>query len=61
MIATLHRATVNALQMPDVKEKLFVQGGLEHVGSTPEQFAARLRQEIPQYARIVQLTGAKSE
>jgi len=61
VIATLHRATVNALQLPDVREKLFVQGGLEHVGSTPEQFAARLRQEIPQYARIVKLTGAKSE
>ncbi|MSP98302.1 MAG: tripartite tricarboxylate transporter substrate binding protein [Betaproteobacteria bacterium] len=61
IIATLHRETVKALQSPDVKEKLFVQGGLEYVGSTPEQFAASLRREIPQYARVVKLTGAKNE
>mgnify|MGYP003352278608 CR=1 FL=1 len=61
IIATLHRETVKALQAPDVKEKLFVQSGLEYVGSTPEEFAARLRREIPQYARIVKLTGAKGE
>jgi tripartite-type tricarboxylate transporter receptor subunit TctC len=61
VIATLHRETVKALQMPDVKEKLFVQSGLEYIGSTPEQFAANLRREIPQYARIVKLAGAKNE
>jgi tripartite-type tricarboxylate transporter receptor subunit TctC len=61
IIATLHRESVRALQLPDVKEKLFVQGGLEYVGSTPAEFAARLRREIPQYARVVKLTGAKNE
>ncbi len=61
IIATLHREAVKALQLPDVKEKLFVQSGLEYVGSTPEEFAARLRREIPEYARVVKLTGAKGE
>jgi tripartite-type tricarboxylate transporter receptor subunit TctC len=61
IVATLHREVTRILKLPDVREKLFVQGGLEHVGSTPEEFAATLRREIPQYARILKIAGVKSE
>ena len=61
VITILHRETARILQLPDVREKLFVQGGLEHIGSTPEEFSASLRREIPQYARILKIAGVKGE
>ena len=59
IINTLHEAIIEALNAPDVQETLFKKGGLEMVGSTPEEFTETLKREIPQYARIVELTGAK--
>lgn len=61
VVSTLHREVTRILQLPDVKEKLFVQGGLEHIGSTPAEFAATLRKEVGEYARIVKIAGATSE
>jgi tripartite-type tricarboxylate transporter receptor subunit TctC len=61
VIARLHAEIMKILQMPDVRDQLYVKGGLEHVGSTPEEFAATLRREIPEYARIVKVSGAKAD
>jgi tripartite-type tricarboxylate transporter receptor subunit TctC len=44
-----------------VTEVLFRTNGLERVASTPEEFAATLRSEIPQYREIVRLIGARQE
>ena len=59
IIDTLHAAVIEALNAPDVDEMLFKKGGLEPVAGTPREFTATLEREIPQYARIVKLTGAK--
>lgn len=61
IVARLHREIMRILALPDVREQLFVKGGLEYIGSSPEEFAATLRREIPEYARIVKLAGAKAE
>ena len=61
IIDRLHREVVRILQMPEQKERLFVQGGLEYIGSTPAEFGATIRKEIPEYARIVKLAGAKAD
>jgi tripartite-type tricarboxylate transporter receptor subunit TctC len=61
IVDRLHREIVRILDLPDVNEQLFVKSGLEKVASTPEEFAATLRREIPQYERIVRLSGAKAE
>jgi tripartite-type tricarboxylate transporter receptor subunit TctC len=58
VVERLHRETVRILRVPEVQEVLFVRNGLEHVGSTPKDFAATLRREIPEYQRIVRLSGA---
>jgi tripartite-type tricarboxylate transporter receptor subunit TctC len=50
-----------AVNMPDVQERLFEKGGLEKIANTPAEFAAVIAREIPQYARIVKITGAKAE
>jgi tripartite-type tricarboxylate transporter receptor subunit TctC len=61
IVSRLHGEIMKILQLPDVRERLYVKGGLEHIGISPEEFAATLRREIPEYARIVKLSGAKAD
>jgi tripartite-type tricarboxylate transporter receptor subunit TctC len=49
-----------ALRDPDFVSQL-AKLGIEPLGSTPEEFAAFLRQEIPRWKQIVQDAGAKVE
>ncbi len=46
------------LAMPDVKEKLGNQLGMEIVGSSPEELAAHMGREIPRWAALVKKSGA---
>lgn len=59
-VAYLHEAIVRTLRMPEVT-RLIVEGGSEVVASTPEAFAAQLRQDIDRWSRVVKLSGAKVE
>ena len=52
----LHGEVVRILNLPELKERLSSEGA-EVVGSTPEQFAAFLRDEIAKDARIVKASG----
>jgi len=61
IVERLHAEVVRILNLPDVTEVLFRTNGLERVASTPEEFAATLRSEIPQYREIVRLIGARQE
>jgi tripartite-type tricarboxylate transporter receptor subunit TctC len=49
---------VKILNSPDMRERLAAQGA-EAAPTTPEQFAAFIQSEIPKYARIVKVSGAK--
>lgn len=60
IVARLHAATVKALAMPDVREKLAAQGA-EAVGNTPEEFRAYIRAEIEKWGRVIRESGAKVE
>jgi tripartite-type tricarboxylate transporter receptor subunit TctC len=46
-----------ALDTPDAREKLAAVG-CEPYKSTPEQFAAQIKDELPKWARIVKESGA---
>ncbi|MBO9353549.1 tripartite tricarboxylate transporter substrate binding protein [Bordetella petrii] len=61
IVQKLHDAVIDALNQPDIHQRLFVDGGLEKIASTPQQFAAQIAKEIPEYAAIVKMTGAKVE
>ena len=60
-IDRLHQATVKALKMPDVIERLATQGGNELVGSSPAEYAQLIKDEIAKYAKIIQLARIKIE
>ena len=58
IIAKWNAEVAKILNSPEMREKLVAQGA-EPAPTTPEQFAAFVRSEIPKYARIVKASGAK--
>jgi tripartite-type tricarboxylate transporter receptor subunit TctC len=58
VIAKWNAEVVKILNSPDMRERLTAQGA-ESAPTTPEQFAALIQSEIPKYARIVKISGAK--
>jgi tripartite-type tricarboxylate transporter receptor subunit TctC len=57
-LTKLNRELVKVLQGSDMKERFSTQG-LEIVASTPEQYAAHLRQELAQNAKVAKLASIK--
>jgi len=55
----LHRETVRVLALPDIRKK-FDDLGLDIVGSAPAEFAALIRAEIPQWAKVIKDAGIKA-
>jgi tripartite-type tricarboxylate transporter receptor subunit TctC len=60
VIETLNRAAVQALKDPDTLRQLH-DLGVEVNSSTPEEFAAYIRSEIPKWAAVVKASGAQVE
>jgi tripartite-type tricarboxylate transporter receptor subunit TctC len=60
IVAKLSQEIARALRLPDVSERLLVQG-MEPTSSTPEEFSAYIRSEMTKWARVVKASGAKAE
>ncbi|MBI2315495.1 MAG: tripartite tricarboxylate transporter substrate binding protein [Betaproteobacteria bacterium] len=60
IIARLHAGAVHALQDPPTRER-FVSEGAEAVGSTPEEFAAVIRDDLARWAKVTKAAGIKPE
>jgi tripartite-type tricarboxylate transporter receptor subunit TctC len=60
VIETLNRATVQALKDADTLRQLH-DLGVEVNSSTPAEFAAYIKREIPKWAAVVKATGAQVE
>ncbi len=58
--AKLHAALVKALDTPDTKERLLSQGA-ESRSTTPEQFAAFIREETATWGKIIKAAGVTLE
>jgi tripartite-type tricarboxylate transporter receptor subunit TctC len=52
IVEFLHREVVKVMAMPDVKEKLSSMG-FDAVASTPKEFSAWIRSEIPRWAKVI--------
>ena len=60
IIDRYNKEIVKILNSPDIREKL-KDMEFEHVASSPEQFAAWIKTEIPRWAKVIKATGAKVE
>ena len=60
IVAKLSQEIARALRLPDVSERLLVQG-MEPTSSTPEAFSAYIRSEMTKWAKVVKASGAKAE
>ncbi len=60
IIDKLNAEIVKALKMPDVKEKFSAQG-VDVIGSTPQQFAAHLKDQATKWAKVVKDAGVTPE
>ena len=54
----IHGETVKALAAPEVRKR-FDELGLEPVGNTPAEFAAVIRKETPEWAKVIKDAGIK--
>ena len=60
IVQTLANAVVRATRDPESRRKLLEQGA-EPVGSTPDEFARVMREEVARWAEVVKASGARAE
>jgi tripartite-type tricarboxylate transporter receptor subunit TctC len=58
IVATLNREIVRILAQPDMKERLAALG-FDPIGSTPDQFAARIKSELAMWTKVIRAAGIK--
>ncbi len=60
IVARLHTTLVKTIRDKEVTQRLLSQG-MEPVLITPEQFAERIRQDLPRWGKLVRAAGIKAE
>lgn len=60
IIMKLHAEVVKALALPDLRER-YVASGIEPVGSTPDQFAAAIREDLTRWAKVARAANIRAE
>jgi tripartite-type tricarboxylate transporter receptor subunit TctC len=60
IVRKLHLEIVKALAQADVRAK-FADLGLETIGNSPDEFAAAIKSEIPQWAKVIKESGIKPD
>lgn len=60
IIDRLQRELKAVINLPEVKERMVVQGQTP-VGNTPEEFAANVRADLPKWDALIKTSGAKVE
>ena len=60
IVARLNQEIVRVITSPDVKQKFF-DAGVEVVGSSPEEFAKRIKAEMAMWAKVIKAGGIKGD
>jgi tripartite-type tricarboxylate transporter receptor subunit TctC len=58
IVAKLNQEAVRILALPDVRKR-FDDLGMVPIGNTPGEFAAAIKSEAPQWAKVIKDSGAK--
>ena len=56
----LCRATVEIARHPELRQH-FLGLGIDPASSSPAQFAAQIEADIPKWAKVIRLSGAKPD
>jgi len=60
IVRKLNLETVKALVLPELRAKLAALG-LEGIGSSPDEFAAVIKSELPKWAKVIKESGIKPD
>src|SRR5262249_35981482 len=60
IVDRLHRATVQAVALPEVRDRL-TAAGFTPIASTPKEFADRIAWEIDKWAKVIRAAGIKAQ
>jgi tripartite-type tricarboxylate transporter receptor subunit TctC len=60
IVARLHKEAARVIGLPEIRSRV-VDMGLTPTINTPEEFAARIKAEIPKKGKIVRDSGAKAD
>lgn len=60
IVSRLHTTLVKTISEKEVTQRLLSQG-MEPVLNTPEQFAERIRQDLPRWGKLLKAAGIKAE
>ena len=60
VLAVLGREIVRALNRQEIKDRVF-QSGAEIVASSPEQFTAKIREELARMGKVIKAAGIRDE
>jgi tripartite-type tricarboxylate transporter receptor subunit TctC len=60
IISRLHQELARIVRLPEVRERLAVEG-VEPVGNTPAEFAAYLKSEMAKYAAVAQKARIRAD
>ena len=58
IIEKLHATFTAGLKQPDIRKRILKQG-FDIVGNSPAEFGAFVRAELPKWAKVVKISGAK--
>jgi len=61
IINQLYQETVEALKLPDVKERYGTVGAAETIGTPPAEFHARVKRDLERYRKVVQSVGIEPQ
>jgi tripartite-type tricarboxylate transporter receptor subunit TctC len=59
IIDKVHHETVRVLALPDLRKRL-EELGLDVIGNSPAEFAALIKTELPQWAKVIKDAGIKA-
>jgi tripartite-type tricarboxylate transporter receptor subunit TctC len=60
VIDLLHREIVKVMGLPEIKERM-AELGFEAVANTPDEFSARIKAEIPKWAKVIRDANIKAD
>ncbi len=60
VIAKLHSEIVNMLKLPDVQQRLILEGA-DPIGNSPAEFAAQVRGDLAKWGKVARESGIRAE